>query len=194
MTYRVSTTQTTETVAPVVEPVSLAEAKAHLRLDYGDEDTLVNSLIIAARQWVENYIQGSLVQRTYRADVEGFAGRFRLPHPPLLSITSIKYYTSDSPQVLTTLDANFYRADLGRGEIYIDASSATIPSTASRHDAVQISTDSPVDYAGNVPQAIKSAIKLLVGDMFELREVKVVGTIQSTSPTLKALLSTYREL
>jgi uncharacterized phiE125 gp8 family phage protein len=201
VTYRILTTQITETTAPVIEPVGLEEMKVHCRVDGNDHDTILNVMIKAARGWCENYLQRSLVQRTYRADVEGFASRYALPLPPLSSVSSIKYYTPDSPQVLTTLDADFYRADLGRGEIYIDASSGSIPSIASRHDAVQITyvagyeptTDSPQDLAGNVPEAIKSAIKLQAADLFENREVNTQLRMQEL-PTVKWLLMGYRVL
>lgn len=200
MTYIVSRRQITETVAPTIEPISLAEMKVHVREDYNDNDTILNAMIKAARVWVEKEYQLSLVQRTYRADVEGFAGRFRLPNPPLSSITSIYYYTPDSPQALTLLDASFYRADLGRSEIYIDASSATIPSVASRHDAVQItyvagyepSTDSPQDLTENVPAAVRAAIKLQAADLFENRETNTQLRMQEL-PTTKMLLAPWRE-
>lgn len=201
MTYIIPTAQVIETVAPVVEPVSLVEARAHLREPDVAENTLISSLITGVRQWVEHEYHISTVQKTYRADLWWFRGRFRLPYPPLTSISSIKYYTDDSPQVLTTLDSEFYRTDLGRSEIYIDADSGSIPSVAPRHDAVQITfitgyaagTDSPIDFAANVPEDIKSAIKLVIGDLFENREGKIVGTIQSTNPAVKMLLARYRE-
>ena len=200
MTYKISTTQITETTAPVVEPVTLAEAKSHLRVDGSDSDTIIGTMIIAARQWAENYCQRSFVQRTYRADVEGWAARYRLPLEPFASLSSVKYYTPDSPQVLTTLDTDFYRANLGKSEIYVDASSSSYPSHATRDDAVQITyvagdaptTDSPQDHAGNVSNAVKAAILLMVGDLFENREGKIVGTIQSVNPVVEMLLSSYR--
>ena len=90
MTYKISTNQITQTVAPVVEPVSLTEAKVHCRVDgMSDHDTILVTMIKAARMWCENYIQGALVQRTYRADVEGFYGSYCLPLPPLASVTNI---------------------------------------------------------------------------------------------------------
>ena len=50
MKYRSLTTLT----EPVNEPVTLVEAKAYLRVDTTDEDTLIATLITAARQWVES--------------------------------------------------------------------------------------------------------------------------------------------
>jgi len=196
MTYKI--VDAVQTVAPVVEPVTVAEAKSHLRVDGSDSDTYIGTLIIAARQMVENWMQRSLVQRTYRADVSGFAYGFDLPYKPLASLSSVKYYNTDSPQVLTTLDSSYYRADLLRGEIYLDVG-AIIPSVSTQHDAVQItyvagyepSADSPQDHAGNVPNAIKAAILLVVGHLFENREATSQLRIQEL-PTVEMLLSGYR--
>jgi len=201
MPYKVSTRQITETVAPAIEPVSLAEMKAHLRVDGSDSDTLINAQITAVRQWVEMHLQRSLVRRTYRADLWAFFSAIELPRLPLSSVTSIQYYNTDSPQVLTTLSASLYLANLGRSMIYIDpADTTSLPSVASRHDAVQItyvagyepSSDSPQDLTGNVPSAIKSAIKLQAADLFENRETNTQLKVTQL-PTVDRLLAVYRQ-
>ena len=201
---KVSTRQITETVAPAVEPVTLTEMKVHCRVDdTNDHDTILGVMTTAVREWLEKSLQISLVQRTYRADIWGLFSVIELPLPPLSSITNIKYYNTDSPQVLTTLDADVYRHDLGYGRIYWNES-PTIPSVSIRHDAVQItfvagyepSSDSPQDLAGNVPEALKSAIKLQTADLFENRATnEPVGVFVSIQelPTTKMLLAPYRE-
>ena len=187
--------------APTVEPVSLAETKAHLRIDGSDSDTLINSMIIAARMWVEAELHISLVQRTYRADLWQWYSVMELPLLPLSSITSIKYYNADSPQALTTLDSAVYLADLGRSMIYIDPNNSTsLPSISPRHNAVQVtyvcgyepSADSPADFAGNVPAPLKAAILLQIGDLYERRETSSQLRIQEL-PTTKMLMARYRE-
>lgn len=195
---KVSTKQLTETVAPVVEPVSDAEMKTHLRVDTSDSDTLIGVQTIAARQWVEKQLQMSLVQRTYRADLWAFADVMELPVPPLSSVTDIKYYNTDSPEVLTTLSTDVYRVNTLAGYIY-RAQGESWPSWAYRHDAVQITfvtgfepSGSPQDFAGNVPEAIKAAIKLQTGDLFENRESNSQLRIQEL-PTVTKLLAAYRE-
>ena len=196
---KVSTKQVTQTIEPVCEPVSLAEVKAHLRVDTSDFDTDLNAKIMAARQETEMFLQRVLVQRTYRADLWGFDTVIELPYPDLASITSIQYYTPDSPQVLTTLDSTVYRTDLTNNQIYLDWG-ASYPSVAVRHDAVQItyvagyapSTDSPQDLTANIPAAIKAALCLKVADMHENREVNSQLKLQEL-PTVMMLLSGYRE-
>jgi len=200
MSYKVSTRQLTETVVPVIEPVGLHEMKVHCRCeDTSDNDMILHMMIAAARQFVEKQYQLSLVQRTYRADIWGFYSEICLPLPPLSSVTQIQYYTTDSPQVLTTLDAGAYRHDLGRSVIYRDTT-VSIPSVALRHDAVQItfvagsepSDDSPQDLAGLVPEAIKSAIKLQAADLFENRETHSSLKMVELETT-KMLLAPWRE-
>ena len=52
--------------APTEEPVSLAEAKLHLRVDYTNDDVLIGALITAARQHAENDTRRALVTQTWR--------------------------------------------------------------------------------------------------------------------------------
>ena len=59
---------------PAVEPVTLTEAKAHLRIDGSAEDTLVSSLVTAARQWVEEYTDLTLVHTQWTLRTDSFYG------------------------------------------------------------------------------------------------------------------------
>jgi len=54
-----------QTVAPALEPVSLTEAKLHLRIDTTAEDVLISSLIKAARQYCENYQRRAYITQTW---------------------------------------------------------------------------------------------------------------------------------
>lgn len=49
-----------------VEPLSLDEAKLHLRVDFGDDDTLIMALIVAARQFAETITRRALVQQQWK--------------------------------------------------------------------------------------------------------------------------------
>jgi uncharacterized phiE125 gp8 family phage protein len=193
---KVLSDQITQTVAPASEPVTTAEAKSHLRVDITDDDTLIASYVQAARLFCESYTGRSFVRRTYRADVPDFADQIVLPGRPIISITSIKYYNTDSPSVLTTLDSGVYALvhnciNRNYGE--------TWESVYPRADAVEITyiagyapTSSPEVEAESVPEPIKTAIKMIVGDLYENREGKIVGTIQSDNPTVLMLLNPYR--
>ena len=193
----VLTDQITETVAPTAYPVTLVEAKAHLRVDISDDDTLITSMISAATDYVEAFLGRSLVPRTYRADLRGFYFG-NLPMRPIIAISSIKYYDTGSPETLTTWDASNYT--LLHDQLWW-TSGATYPDYASRPDAFQVTytagyapTSSPEVAAENVPDAIKAAILMLVGDQYEFREAKTSGQYYSENTTVNMLLSSYRVL
>jgi hypothetical protein len=61
------------TVAPAAEPIALAEAKAHLRIDSDDEGALVEALIGAARMHVERALGLALVTQTRRPSARRFS-------------------------------------------------------------------------------------------------------------------------
>src|SRR5690242_14642324 len=88
--------------APAAEPVTLAEAKDHLRVDDTNSDSRITSRIKAARTAAENFMQRALVQRTYRLTLEGFPANgcaLELPFSPAVSVDSIKYYDTSGTLV-----------------------------------------------------------------------------------------------
>src|SRR5262249_39302763 len=62
---------------PTGEPLTLAEAKAHLRLDVADDDTYVNTLITAARQYTEEVCWRGILAQTWELVLPGFLGEDR---------------------------------------------------------------------------------------------------------------------
>jgi len=187
----------TQTVAPVVEPVSLIEAKEHLRVDNFDQDVLIQGFIQAAREYCELYTGRSFVRRTYRADISSFSDAMQLPGKPIVSISSIKYYNTDSPTVLSTLAASNY--ELARDTV-VRSYSGTWPSVYPYSNAVQITyvagyapTSSPEIETENVPAAVRAAIRLIVGDLHENRESQILYPGQLlVNPTVNRLLDSYR--
>lgn len=62
---------------PVVEPVTVAEAKTHLRLEETADDAYVNGLITTARQWAEKVCWRGFVSQVYELVLPGFRGEDR---------------------------------------------------------------------------------------------------------------------
>ena len=190
--------QVTETGTVPAEPVTLAYAKNHLRVDISDDDTLIGNLITAAREYAEIFCARSIVQHTYRADLPGFYDVMQLPLGPVQSISSVKYYDTASPSVLQTLSSSVY--SLQKDCVYKNEG-ASWESVANRPDAVQISYTtgysdlaSPEDSVANVPEAINSAILLLLADLYENRESQVLYPGQLLeNRAFRMLLNTYRQ-
>src|SRR3954462_13141 len=99
--------------APATEPLTLAEAKLHLREnDTTSQDGLIADLARAARQFVENETGRSLITQQWRltlARFPAFGECIRLGRPPLISVESLKYY--DSSGALQTLSPSAYYVD-----------------------------------------------------------------------------------
>jgi uncharacterized phiE125 gp8 family phage protein len=195
---KVSTEQIVEVTAPPAEPVTLTEAKLHLRVDVTDDDALITSLITAAREYCEEWCQRSFVQHVYRAEVDCFEDEMVLPGRPVQAIQSIKYWDTSSPSSLEILDTSIY--DLVRNRVRRNYGE-TWPSVYPRDDAVEVTFTtgysdlaSPEDTVANVPEGIKAAIKMMVGDLYENREGKIFGTVQSTNPTVLSLMRPFRVL
>ena len=87
------------TTEPSVEPATSTEAKLHLKVDHTDDDTLITIIIQAAREIIEQYTHRSLITQSRTIKLDYFPDReILIPHGPLISITSIKYYDEDEAQ------------------------------------------------------------------------------------------------
>lgn len=193
----------TTTIAPSVEPVTLAEARSHLRLEATgspashEDDDYISALIQAAREQVETDTGRALVQRTYKLRLNTWAYEIQLPYPPLLSVSSVKYYDMDG--TLQTLSTDVYdvETDETPGLIRL-AYGQSWPSHQGRENAIEITytsgyqSGSPDDLRENVPASLKQAILLIIGDLYENREGSIIGVSRVDNPAVNALLHTYR--
>jgi uncharacterized phiE125 gp8 family phage protein len=96
---------------PALEPVHLVEAKAHLRITEADEDVLISALITAAREYCEGFQNRAYLTQTWELWLDNFPVRdyIKLPQPPLQSVDSIKYYSTDNTEY--TMDQADYFVD-----------------------------------------------------------------------------------
>jgi len=182
--------------APTVEPLSLVEAKVHLRVDDAYSDTYINTLIVAARKHIENVTRRRLVQQTWDYTLAEFpTGDICLPIQPVSSITSVNYINGSG--VSTPFTSFTLISDGPRSRVVLDYNQSW-PTARVHGNAVTVrfvagyepTTDSPQDLTGNIPGDIKSAMKLIIGDLFENRESSTPLKI-TPLPTMQTLLSPY---
>lgn len=179
--------------APTTAPVSLAEAKLHLRVDASDDDTLIAAIVDAATVYCENIARRSFVTQTIDVAYDAWpsADGFYLPRIPVQSVTSITYTDEDGSA--STVSSNDYIVDTYNGRIALKAS-ATWPSvTLQKINGVVIRYVAGYGAANDVPEQIKQAIKLVIGDWYEVRENMITGTITSTVDFgVRALIQSVR--
>lgn len=100
-------------VPPLLEPVSVDQAKLFAKVDTDADDVVIDDLITSARSAVEEKLDRSLISQTWDYFLDGFPGAdspICLPRPPVISISSVKY-TPNGGSVQTMSAADYY-ADL----------------------------------------------------------------------------------
>jgi uncharacterized phiE125 gp8 family phage protein len=180
--------------APADEPVSLDDAKAHVREIEDAEDALIEGYLLAARQHVETYTRRALITQTWDYTVDGLGRQVELPKPPVQSVTSVQYL--DSTGALQTLAVDQYRVvkrDTGETAI-VPAYGAIWPSIYPVEAAVTVRFVCGYGTTPeSVPQALRQAILLLTGHWFANREAVNVGNIVSELPlAVDALMFPHR--
>lgn len=81
----------------ITEPITAANFRTFMGLVDTTQDTLIASMIIAAREWIENYTGRSLVSKVYIAEfpkADGFENWYELPFSPVTDIASVKVGTT----------------------------------------------------------------------------------------------------
>lgn len=183
--------------APSVEPVTLSEAKLHCRVDTATDDTLITSLITAARQLAEEITRRALITQTWDLKMDAWPDDtvLELPLPPLASVTSVSY--KDSSAVTATFgSSNYTVATSGIYGRIVLLEGVSWPSvTLYAAEAISVRFVAGYGLAVNVPQAIKQAILLLVGHYYENREAVLMpmgGSMVQLPIGVQSLLMPYR--
>lgn len=184
----------TLTSAPAAEPLTLAEAKLHCRVDGTDDDTLITALIVAARRLAEQQTGRALMTQSWKQTFDAFpAAAIALDLPPLVSVQSVKYYDGDGN--LQTLATTAYTvhtsAQIG---LIAPAYGTTWPATQARLEAVEVAFTAGYGAAAAVPQEVKQWMLLQVGHWYANRESVNVGNIVNEMPYVGVLLDPYRVL
>jgi uncharacterized phiE125 gp8 family phage protein len=186
------------TTPPAVEPVTLAEAKAHCRVDTTADDAYITTLIVAARQWCEAYMDEALIHQQLVMRMDGFPGEIRLPRPPMATAG-----TTTAVTVTFTLNESGQTATLATNQFRVDRDSTpgvirTVyggawPAYLEDYNAVTVSwwAGRGVD-GGSVPQAVRNAILMLVGLWYERRTAADATNLSEVPYGVKALLDCSR--
>ena len=179
---------------PSAEPVSVSEAKTHLRITTTDEDTYITTLIKVARQLCEYYTNRRFIDTTLETYFDVFEDTMYLYGSPANSFTHLKYYDSDG--VLQTVATDVYNIDLVSTPARIVlAGEKSWPSIQTNRPGVIVAKyiSGYGSSASGVPEKIKQAILLMVANYYEVRQDVVVGTVANKIPvSSQYLLDTFK--
>lgn len=181
--------------APTGEPLTVAEAKRHLRIpeSISDDEQYISALISASRAYAEYYTDRQLMTATYDLTLDCWPcndGPLYLPKAPLQSVTSIKYLEENSGTE-TTWSASYYRVQTSEPGRVSLALNQIYPNLYGVSGQIVIRFICGYGAASAVPVGIKQAMLLLIGHWFENREeVGRVGTRLEFAA--HALMQSYR--
>lgn len=177
---------------PSVEPVTRAEAKSHLRVDFEEDDTLIDVLIEAARQHAEDYTQRRFITQTWTQTFPEFEDVMLLSGSPLQSITTVTYLDKDN--VSQTLSTDIYDVDTTRNPGAMRRTrDQSWPATYPSWNAVVVTYVAGYGAAASaVPAAIKQAMLMHIGHMYENRESSIDRMIMAVPMGYESLLAPYR--
>lgn len=163
------------TVEPAVEPVTVAEAKAQLKIDHDAEDTLIASLIAAARDEVERATGVAMIAQSWRLTLDEWprAGPVLLRRRPVREILSVTLFGRDGEASLLSPDAYLADSDAVPARLYME----TKPAPEIAMNGIEIDFAAGYGEAGtDVPDLLKRALMLLVAHWYEFRAAFGAGS------------------
>jgi uncharacterized phiE125 gp8 family phage protein len=179
--------------APTVEPLSLAEAKAFLRVETSDDDELIGALIAGSRIHVEAQTRRALITQSWRLAIDAWPddGRLTIIPAPLQTLTAARVFDFDNN--VQALDTGAFVLDKGASALIFAPWALPAPGRASAGIELDV-TVGYGDAAVDVPEPLRQAIRLLVAHWYDNRELTTAGTTATLPQTVAALIAPYRML
>ncbi len=171
------------------EPITLDEAKRHLKIDHDSDDLVISALVTSARVAVESFTLSSLVRQSWRYSLDFTARVLELPFAnPLVSVDTVGYYATDG--TLNVLGESAYGVDTEAipGRLFLNESLSV--TDLREFSGFFVEYTAGPGTASDVPQMLKWAVLIVLGHFYEHRE----ALDQDLPQGIKALLTPYRIL
>lgn len=181
---------------PAVEPVTAAEAKAHLRIDGGAEDVLIASLIVTSRLHVEAALDLALIDQDWTLQLDRWPDESVVECPliPLASVSEVRLRDMAGEHHIIAPEHYIVDAVSRPGRLIW----TTVPPLQPGLRAAGIEIDFSAGFgasAANVPAPIRQAVLLLVAHWYEHRDPGEIGTAAANVPAaVSELLLPYRRV
>lgn len=183
--------------APTIEPVTLAAAKAHLRVEITDDDDLIGTLITAARVHVEAATRRVLITQRWRLTYDNWPanGLLDLRMTPIQSVDAVSIADANGNPV--AVNAAAYQVDLASvpARLVLNVPIETLKPGVPI-GGIEIDVTAGYGASGlSVPQPLQLAMMMLVARWYETRDGTAIGSVPaSIAEGFDALIAPYRVL
>jgi len=182
---------------PAIEPVTLSEAKAHLKVESSVDDTSVTRLIITARQYVEKQIDRVLIDQTWLVYSNSWPrdGEQSLIVSPVSSVVNLRTFSVDD--IASVIDPSHYYFDQASDpQKLVLRTSRSWAMPGRKVNGIEIEVIAGYGAGGDaVPGPLRQAILMLVAHWYENRQPSCSGMPQeSFLPALQTLLTPYKRI
>jgi uncharacterized phiE125 gp8 family phage protein len=184
---------------PVAELLTLEDAKEHLRVDFDDDDALIQSYIDAAVSMLDGrdgILQRALAPQTWALDMSRFpfCREIELPLPQLLGVESVEYLDVDG--AWQTMPPEDYEVVTGEDglviaeEFWPPTQRASVAVTITFRAGYALGSDGEGEAP---PPQLRQLLKLLVMQWYANREPVVIGSTVNNLPfTAQAVIANLR--
>lgn len=176
-------------VAPVNELLTLDSAKSFMRILDTDSDIDIQAMINSSLEYAQNYTNRQFITATYELYTDVFKQDMQLPKNPIQSVTSVEYM--DENGVYQPMTDFYVYGENGVSKIHFE----DMPTHKEHKNAIRITFVAGYgDNSTDVPETIKSYLRVMVSTLYENREQYVVGVSIDTmaNPILDKMLNMYR--
>lgn len=184
------------TSGPAGEPVTLQEAKAHLRIDHASEDVLISSLILTSRLHIESALDLALIDQTWTLQLDAWpgGGNLDIPLSPLKAVSAVRVKNADGGTI--TIAPQSYIVDAASRPPRIVFEPGSQPRAGVRAAGIEV-----VFTAGfgaepsHVPAPLRHAILMLVAHWYDNRDVPEAGSPAARIPEqIGDLIAPFRKI
>lgn len=183
------------TTQPADEPVTLAEAKAHCRVDTSADDAIMSSLIKTARLHIEAGLGLALVTQSWRLTRSAWPalGMLRLPVRPVRSVKTVAVRATTG--ALAAVDPALWWLDIeddGRGALRPRSGQSWPNPSGSDPGGIVIDIEAGYGGPDDVPRPIRQALLQLTAHWYEHRLPELTGQVPAPPVEVSRLLAPYR--
>lgn len=180
--------------APANDPVDLASAKQHCRVDHDDDDALIGSLISAAAQYLDRpsgILGRAVMSQVWKLELADWPQNIALPIEPVQSV-AVTYTDAAGAEQTLSPDLYLLSAWPSYATEWRFVPDATRPILDGSVYPVQFTITAGYANAAAVPQPLKTAMLMLVAHWYRTRETSVMGSVTETPMAFNALIAPYR--